>query len=377
MLLRYRVVAELNRKPLGQCAQYSGAVLLRHRQGQRHPLWAGVQSVDERVRVVGQTSRRQYMKFIIAGGTGSLGRAVASHRKAMGDEVILLTRNPSEKIDFRQLRWDGHNVGPWAQELEGAVLLNLTGESVDQRPTKRAIGRLMSSRITPIRALLKAAEMHPPIRWLQMSTTAIYGDSGDGIISEGHPIMQGPPQMTDVAVAWENAAGDADRVTSLAILRTGVVLQDGTPALNRLSSMTRWGLGGTVGSGQQWVTWIHISDFLRAIDALTPASEAGATPPGVLASFEGVLHVCAPEPVRNVELMATLRRCLNRPRRSPRTPGWLVKSGSVFLGTDPDLALTGRRCIPTVLLNSKFIFRFATIDEALEDLLRKDPKRPL
>lgn len=302
------------------------------------------------------------MKFVIAGGSGSLGQAVADHRAELGDDVVILSRRSRPGATHRTVVWDGRTVGPWVSELDGAVLLNLAGELVDQRPTRKAIARLISSRVEPTNALVEAAKTHAPARWLQMSTAAIYGDAGDDIIVEGHPVADGPPQMTDVAIPWEEAAAPAAGLSSLAILRTGVVLQKDSPALNRLTSVTRWGLGGAIAGGRQWTTWMHIDDFQAAVDAL-------ADEDGIARGLEGPVHVCSPEPVRNSELMAALRRACHRPSWAPPTPRFAVRIGAPILRTDASLALTGRRCLPKRLTDAGFTFRFTDIDDALADLL--------
>lgn len=150
------------------------------------------------------------MKLVIAGGTGSLGLRVADHFAGNGADVVILTRRPRPSITHRQISWDGRTVSDWADELDGAVLLNLAGELVDRRPTKRNIDLLRASRVEPTKALVAAsAGGRVPAIWLQMSTLAIYGDAGQDIIEESHPAADGPPQMACVASAWEAAAADA------------------------------------------------------------------------------------------------------------------------------------------------------------------------
>ncbi|KQV07432.1 epimerase [Leifsonia sp. Root112D2] len=310
------------------------------------------------------------MKFVIAGGSGALGRAVADHRTRLGDDVVVLTRRSTGASGAREVLWDGESPGPWQQELDGAVLLNLAGEIVDQRPTRRTINRLAESRVRPTRALVEAARQAPPIRWLQMSTTAIYGDGGDTVIREGYPVREGPAQMTGVATAWERAAHPAAALTSQVILHTGIVLQANTPALDRLLSMTRWGLGGRVGPGTQWITWLHIADFLGIVDALVSGDGAmegdGAT--HGLGTIDGVVHVCTPGPVRNAELMAQLRHALGR-GWAPPTPAPLVRLGAPLLGTDAKLALLGRRCLPQRLTDGGYEFRYPELGAAISDLI--------
>ncbi len=254
--------------------------------------------------------------------------------------------------------WDGRTVGAWSAELEGAIVVNLAGELVDRRPTSRNIELLRRSRVEPTRALVEAASTltRPPPLWLQMSTLAIYGDAGDEVVDETHPVPDGPPQMPGVARPWEEAVRDA-RAERLVVMRTGIVLDHGTPAFERLAWLTKLGLGGRIGRGEQWISWIHVDDFLRAVRFIRRHDDIG-----------GTVHVTAPNPIRNRDMMAALRSALRRPW-SPPTPKPLVRLGALLMGTDPALALTGRRCVPRRLLAAGFEFDHPTFPSAIDDLL--------
>lgn len=300
------------------------------------------------------------MKIVIAGGTGSLGQRLASDFEQEGFDVALLTRAPRDDLPFRQVRWDGRTVGDWAAELDGAVVLNLAGELVDRRPTDANVDILRRSRVEATRALVEASKSRderPPI-WLQMSTLAIYGDAGQEVIDEEHPPADGPPQMAGVARPWEDAAHAAS-TGRLVVMRTGLVLDTGTPAFDRLAQLTRFGLGGRISTGDQWVSWIHVDDFLRAVRFIIDND-----------GISGVVHVTAPNPVQNRDMMATLRSELRRPW-SPPTPKPLVHVGAFFLRTDPALALTGRRCVPKRLLDAGFDFEYSTFSHTISDLVRE------
>jgi hypothetical protein len=296
------------------------------------------------------------VKVVIAGGTGALGRRLADDLAARGHEVVILTRSPGSGR-HRQVRWDGRGVGAWAAELPGAALVNLAGELVDRPPTRAGIALLTSSRVEPTRALAAAAAaLDDPLPvWIQASTLAIHGDAGEQLLDEDSPPADGPPQMAGVARAWEAAAAqvNADRAV---LLRTGIVLDRDTPALDRLAGLARWGLGGRIGDGRQWVSWVHIEDWLAIVRRVL---EGGA----------GVLVASSPNPVRNAELMAALRRAVHRPP-APPTPTFAVRLGALVLRSDPALALTGRRAVPKRLLAEGFSFRHPHIEEALRDLLR-------
>ncbi len=298
------------------------------------------------------------MKVVIAGGTGSVGRRLADDFARRGDDVTILTRSPRAELDHRQVRWDGRTADPWADELEGAIVINLAGELVDRRPTAKNVELLRRSRVEPTKALVEASSRlatRPPL-WLQMSTLAIYGDAGEGVVDEQHPVAGGPPQMPGVARPWERAVESAS-TDRLVIMRTGIVLDHGTPAFDRLVRLTRLGLGGRISTGEQWISWIHVDDFLRAVRFIRHHEH-----------LAGIVHVTAPHPIQNRDMLAALRNALHRPW-SPPTPKPLVHLGALLMQTDPALALTGRRCVPKRLRDAGFEFNHPNFDSALQALL--------
>jgi uncharacterized protein (TIGR01777 family) len=196
----------------------------------------------------------------------------------------------------------------------------------------------------------------PPAVWVQMSTLAIYGDAGQEVVDEDHAPADGPPQMAGVARPWEGAAQGA-AAGRFVVLRTGIVLDRGAPAFERLAGLTKLGLGGRISRGEQWVSWIHVDDFLAAVRFVVERS-----------ALDGVVHLTSPNPIRNRDLMANLRSALHRPW-SPPTPSPLVHVGAFLMGSDPALALTGRRCVPRRLVEAGFPFEHPTIEGALDDLV--------
>ena len=296
------------------------------------------------------------MKMVLAGGSGALGRRLAAAASARGDEVVVLTRTPRPTVAYRQVRWDGETVGAWADELSDAVLINLAGELVDRRPSASNIALLTNSRVRPTAALVAASQAAAPRVWVQLSTLAIYGDTGDAVLTEDSPVGDEPPQMCGVARAWEAAAAGAIAGRQV-ILRAGAVLDRGTPALDRLTAIARWGVGGRIASGRQWISWLHIDDFLAITDRVI------ADP-----SLSGIVHATSPDAVRNTDLMRELRHAVHRPP-APPTPGWLVKLGAIALRTDPALALTGRRAIPVKLTAVGHEFHYPDLRNALSNLL--------
>ena len=298
-------------------------------------------------------------KVLIAGGSGSLGLAIADHLSEQGFEVFVLTRSYQPKMVYEQIFWDGKTPRAFVNDIfKGSILINLAGELVDRVPTKENIELLTSSRVEPTRVLAEfSAQFGKPKLWLQMSTLAIYGDGGEQLLTEESLPADGPAQMAGVAKAWE-AEVNPNLADRLVIMRTAVVLQPNTPALNRLVTITKMFMGGQVGNGKQWFSWIHYKDFLNAIDFL------------IKEEVKGIVHLTSPEPVRNKDLMSSLRKVLNKGFALP-TPKIAITIGAWLLfRTDPQLALTGRRAIPKKLQSQGFVFDHSELEESLIDLLK-------
>jgi uncharacterized protein (TIGR01777 family) len=305
------------------------------------------------------------VKVVIAGGSGSLGRRIAADLTPRGHEVVVLTRSPSSaNSDAREVFWDGVTVGDWATELEGSdtAVINLAGKLVDCRPTSANVAELRRSRVEPTRALVAAsARLDRPVKhWIQASTTAIWSDAGETRCNEDTPVPTGLPQMTGVAVPWERAFDGANTSHGV-ILRTSIVLDPDSPALRRLVGLTKAGLGGRIGDGRQWFSWIHLTDWLALIRACLGMDPDTAIPSGIVVA-------ASDEPVRNRELMAALRRHLHRPP-APPTPAAVLKLGAIVLRTDAALGLTGRHATSKVLRENGFVFTYPTLDGALSDLV--------
>ncbi|UFU03136.1 DUF1731 domain-containing protein [Ruania suaedae] len=316
------------------------------------------------------------VRVVIAGGSGYLGRALASAARARGAEVVVLTRSPRPGAAHRQVGWDGRSPGPWTAELEGedVRVANLAGRLVDCRPTAANIAELRSSRVEATSALVAASrQASRPVRhWLQASTTAIWSDGGHARLTESSPVPDVPPglpQMTGVAAPWEAAVTGA-HAEHLRILRTSIVLGGHSPVLSRLMLPVRLGLGGPIAGGRQWFSWIHLADWLTMACAALGLEETVTLP-------DGVLVAAAPHPVTNAELMAGMRRALRRPAWAPPTPAPLLRAAAVVLRTDPALASTGRHATSERLEGTGFTFRHPHLDGALAALHEPaGPARP-
>jgi uncharacterized protein (TIGR01777 family) len=303
---------------------------------------------------------------VIAGGSGFIGRALAGELANRGYEVVILTRSPAGD---NEVQWDGRTIDEWVRQLDGTgAIVNLAGKNVNCRYTRKNLAEIDESRENSVRVIGQAISRcsRPPKVWVQASTTAIYGDAGDRWCDECTPPGEGIP--VDTATRWERAFdATPSPQTRRVILRMSFVLGRTGGVLKMLAMLTRCFLGGSVGGGRQYISWIHIDDlmrmFVRAIED---------------ESIAGVFVATGPTPVTNAQFMRSLRRALHRPW-SPPTPAWAVHVGSFFLRTEPVLALTGRRVMPKRWLDGGFRFRFPKLDVALQDLLSSglgdSPKR--
>lgn len=260
---------------------------------------------------------------------------------------------------IKTLRWDGRTVGDWAEALDGAAaLVNLAGRSVDCVKTPDHCDEILRSRVESTGALGEAVKRcgAPPPVWVQMATAHIYGDPPEAIVDESSAFGFG--LAPTVGRAWEEAfAGAALPSQRRVVLRTGFVLGRGGGALARLGLLTRWCLGGRVGHGRQGMSWIHERDMNRIF-------ERAITDDGM----EGAYIASGPNPVSNAELMRELRRVYRRPIGLP-APAAMVRLGApLVMRTDPELALYGRYCVPSRLLDDGFVFEFPALRAALEDL---------
>jgi uncharacterized protein (TIGR01777 family) len=309
-------------------------------------------------------------RIILAGGSGFLGRILREHYLKQECEVVVLTRSPREaKGVSREMAWDGRTLGEWASELDGAdVLINLAGRSVDCRYHARNRKLMLDSRVDSTRVLGEAIAQcaRPPKVWLNSSTATIYRHNFGPAWNEDGEIGATPEAKdafsVEVALAWEREfnAAKTSRTRKVA-LRSAMVFGHGAnsvfPVLCRLA---RLGLGGRMASGSQFVSWIHQTDFCRAIDWLIEREE-----------FIGPVNLAAPNPVTNSEMMATVRKQCGVPRGLPAA-AWMLEVGAFFLRTETELIIKSRRVAPARLLLSGFKFQFPELRGALDDLVEHE-----
>lgn len=283
--------------------------------------------------------------------------------------MVVLSRRPSGPAD---VAWDGATLGAWARKIEGAAfVVNLAGRTVNCRYTEENLREMMDSRVDSTRVVGEAianAERPPPV-WVQMSTATIYAhrfdaanDDTTGIIGGDEPdAPQYWRRSIEIAEAWEAALAAAETPhTRKVALRASVVMGVGVGGVFEvLLNMCRWRLGGSVGGGRQFVSWIHEYDFVRAVEFVVEHSE-----------IEGPIIVASPEPLPQREFMAKLRGALGVGLGLPATK-WMAEIGAWVLRTDTELLLKSRRVMPGRLLELGFEFEFPRWDEAAEELVAR------
>ncbi len=327
-------------------------------------------------------------RIVLAGGSGFLGRLLAEYfgRSSRREEahsslnaksepphvgcyeVAVLSRHvPRYAGPMRYVRWDGESPGDWVEELNGAcAVINLAGRTVDCRYTTANRRLIMDSRVNSTRVLGEAIAKcaQPPKVWLNSSTATIYrhtfGAAWDENGEIGTTLEAKDEFSVEVARAWEQVFADAATPeTRKVAMRSAMVLGNYRnsvfPVLRRL---VRFGLGGRMGSGRQFVSWIHAEDFCRAVEWLIEQEE-----------FSGPVNFAAPNPLTNAEMMALFRRVCGAPFGAglPATR-WMLEAGAFLLRTETELIIKSRRVVPSWLLHSGFEFRFPMMDMAVANL---------
>jgi uncharacterized protein (TIGR01777 family) len=287
------------------------------------------------------------MNIVVAGGTGFIGEPLVRGLLGRGD-VAVLTRNPSHVRAGRAVPWSGGGEGDWTREIaEADVVINLAGENIaGGRWTDRRKQALVASRLDATRALVGAMERAPRERtFLSASAVGYYGDRGDEMLDES--AKPGSGFLAELTTRWEDAAHQADPMARVVILRFGVVLGREGGALAKMLLPFKLGLGGPIGSGRQWMSWIDRHDVLRMIEWAIDAKNA-----------RGVYNATAPEPVRNREFVTELGRALHRPAFLP-APAFAMKL--VFGKMAEEALLGGQRVMPKRAMEEGFCFERRTL----------------
>lgn len=298
------------------------------------------------------------MRLVIAGGSGFLGRPLASALAADGHDVVILTRGhsvPPGGARWRSVAWTPEGgAGPWAREIEGAgAIVSLAGESIaGKRWTDAQKRRILDSRVHATRSLVAAVRgaAAPPHVLVSGSAVGYYGPLGDEVAAEDTP--PGSDFLARVCVQWEaEAMRVASDRTRVVCIRTGLVLEKDGGALPQMLPPFRFGMGGPVGSGRQYWPWIHREDWIALV------RWAIETP-----NVSGPLNVTAPAPVTGADFARALGRAMHRPAFMP-APAFALR---LLLGEMADaLLLSGQRAVPAAAEQLGFRFHYVRLDEAL------------
>jgi len=301
------------------------------------------------------------MKIFVTGGTGFVGRYVTRRLTESGHEVFILTRSPSRAKEL--VPWaaivegDPKIPGGWQQRASVSdAAINLAGSSISTLWTDAARKSIMDSRILTTRNLVDALCSSGNEKVLiNASGVGYYGSRlDDEILDEDS--APGAEFMSRVTIEWEDEATKAAQCgTRVALCRFGIVLGRGGGALSLMLPAFRYLLGSSMGSGGQWMSWIHQEDLLNIFSLLLSDRK-----------MSGPVNCVSPNPTRNAEFAKTLARTLGRPLVLPAVPAFLLRT---LLGEFANVVLKGQRVIPKRLMEKGFSFRFPTLQQALENLI--------
>lgn len=305
-----------------------------------------------------------HKKIIITGGPGFIGKKLTQRLVDKGFEVVILTRCPeSVKLDYNSIKlvkWDGKNVTNWADEIENATaIINLAGASIAGGIWTRNYKKLiLQSRIDAAQAIISAIRKakNPPEVIIQPSGIGYYGSRGDEILAES--AAAGSGFLADIARQWESCI---DSVTEKPVrvikLRIGLVLGKGGGFLSLAKLPFHFFVGGHLGSGKQWLSWIHLEDLVNAMIYLIENKNS-----------KGLFNLSSPQPERSRDFFKTLGTVMHR-------PSWLHVPEFVLrlvLGEmAQELLLSSQRILPKRLLDTDFQFKYIELKPALQDILAK------
>lgn len=296
------------------------------------------------------------MKIVVAGASGFVGAALVPALRAQGHDVRRLVRRAAVAND--EIGWDPANgVIDLQRGEEVDAVINLAGENVAAgRWTAARREQILRSRVDATRTLVGALLklVRKPKVFLSASAVGYYGDRGDEIVTEKSPIGVG--LLPEVCLAWEtHAEGAARHGIRTVLLRFGTILSPEGGALAKMLPLFRLGLGGRLGSGQQWMSWIARDDVVQGIFHVLRDTDCG-----------GPVNFAAPAPVTNVDFAATLARVLGRPARLP-APGFALRLAFGQMADEALLAST--RAVPRRLVEVNYTFRQPELEPALRAML--------
>jgi len=290
-------------------------------------------------------------RIAISGASGLIGTALVGHLRSEGHTVQRLVRRKAQAPD--EIQWDPASNSVDIDALTGVdAIIHLAGANVgDHRWTKKYRAEILNSRLLGTTAIAHAVTTVAPKVFISASAIGYYGETGNRAVTEND--RGGDDFLAAVCREWE-AAADLASNTRVVKIRTGLVLEPTGGALGRMLPLFRFGVGGKLGSGKQWWSWITLHDQIRAICHLLESD------------ISGPVNLTSPNPVTNQEFTAALARALHRPALLP-VPGFALK---LALGGFSTEILGSKKVLPQALLNSGFTFDYPHITSALDELVQ-------
>lgn len=309
------------------------------------------------------------MRVIITGGTGLIGQEVANSLIHDHHEVIVLSRNINKTSGLapgvQVVAWDGRTANGWGHLADGAgAIINLAGESISgesflpERWTDEKKKRILDSRVNAGRAVVEAIEkaVKKPALLVQSSAVGYYGDSGDKTLTEASPA--GSNYLADVCKQWEASTAPVEAMgVRRVILRIGLPLSMKGGVFTRLAFPFKLFAGGPLGSGKQYLPWLHMDDMVAIVRYLMDNPQAS-----------GAFNISAPAPVTNTEMAKAIGRAMKRPSFMP-VPDFAFRLG---FGEVAALVLEGNKMMPQRLMDMGFKWKHPHVGEAVTDLIAGD-----
>ena len=285
-------------------------------------------------------------QIILVGASGYLGHALISFLKPEHEITVISRHDP--KLDAKFIEWDGATMGHWARAFDGAdAVINLAGRTVNCRYNDENKRQILDSRVQTTNLIGRAiadAKM-PPTVWLNAASATIYRDARDRAMDEETGEI-GSGFSVEVCRAWEQSLFEAPVECRRVAMRLAMVF--GAPrggVYDAFGILVKLGFGGPMAGGGQYISWIHLHDFARAVAFLLNCE------------LEGPINIAAPEPLTNAQFLSTLRRVLKIPYALP-TARWQLEIGAFAGRTETELLLKSRRVVPGKLMNAGFDFNY-------------------
>ncbi len=302
-------------------------------------------------------------KIIVPGGTGFIGKMLCNELIAANYDIFVLTRNIEKAKNIfgdhiKAAMWDGKSSQKWVELANDAyAIINLAGDPIASiRWTRKKKLRILESRLNAGKAIIETvakAEIKPKLL-LQASGIGYYGNRGEELLDESS--SQGSGYLADVAYQWEQSVKEVEKMgVRIIYLRSGLVLGKGAGILSRVLLPFRFFIGGHLGSGEQWLPWIHLVDEVKAIRFLLENED-----------LNGIFNLASPNPMQSKDFFKTLGKVMKRPSWFYVPEFWLK---IIFGEMAEELILSGQRAIPKRLLEAGYEFTYTEAEDALREIL--------